>query len=920
MVAVRDVTGALGDRVVDAFLDATSMGPAGLIFEGEPGIGKTTRWTAAIDRARDRDLMVLSSRPAQTESVLAYACLADLLRPVDPTILADLPQPQRYAIDRLLSRTDSAEEATDRRSVAAAFLSVIEALARGAVVLMAIDDLQWVDLASAHVLAFAARRTTGRIGVLGAVRTSRQSAPASWLQLPRPETLQRITLRPWSNADLHTLLSNRLGRPFPKPTMQKIFHTSGGNPFYALELARSIHENPGGGAELLPGSLNELVQARVDSVELATATALLAASSVADPTIDLVADAVDMDRGELLGVLESAEEQEIIQLDGARIRFTHPLLARGVYLGASAADRRAMHRRLAGVVEESELRARHLALAATQADSTTLRALDVAAESARGRGAPEASAELIALAIRLGGDTAERRVRLAGYHFNAGDSEQARVLLEKTIDAAPAGRLRAQAMYLLGVVRMFNDSFPDSVEVLRRALREVESAEALRVEMLVVLAFAETNVGLADDALVNVSEAVALAEQHGLPNLLSQALGMQVTLRFMAGCGLDQAALDRAVELEDDRSSIPIAIRPMAQRAMLTAWSGRLVEAGEAFALLRRRCVERGEDSEMIFVSFHSALAAIWRADFAAAAEAVDDANERASQLEGDVPRYVALVTKALLGVYVGDVKTARRDAREALAAGTRSGAANLAMWPVMALGFLDVSLGNFRAALDTLAPMLARFEDAPEATEIVAAWFLPDAVEAMIQLDQVADAERWIELLERNGRRLDRPWMLAVGGRCRGMLLGAAGDLEAAVRSTEEAMVQHDRVPMPFERARTQLLLGQLQRRQRHQETAAASIRAALTTFERLGTAVWAERARTLLAQANIGPRDAAPLTPSERRVAELAATGMTNRAVATALFISPKTVEANLSRVYRKLGIRSRAELGQRMGNPSD
>ena len=915
----RDVTGAFAERAVDEFLDTVSTGPAGLIFEGEPGIGKTTLWTAAIDTAREREFIVLSSRPAQTESVLAYACLADLLRPVDPTILADLPQPQQHAIDRLLSRSDAAEPETDRRAVAAAFLSVIEALARTAVVLLAIDDLQWVDLASAHVLTFAARRSVGRIGVLGAVRTSRESAPASWLQLPRPEVLRRITLLPWGVTELHTLVSSRLGRTFPKPTMQKIFHTSGGNPFYALELARSIHENPGTGTQLLPGSLNELVRARVGSVDASTAAALLAASCMADPTVDLVADSIDMDRGELLGLLESAEQQEIVQLDGAGIRFTHPLLARGVYLQASAANRRSMHRRLADVVEESELRARHLALAATQADSTTLDALDVAAESARRRGAPETSAELIALAIRLGGDTPERRVRLAGYHFNAGDSEQARVLLEKTVDAIPAGPLRARAMYLLGVVRMFNDSFPDSVEVLRKALGDVGSEDVLRVEVLVILAFAETNVGLADDALVSVSEAIALAEQHGMPNLLSQALGMQVTLRFMAGAGLDQAALDRAVALEDDNSRIPIAIRPMAQSAMLTAWSGRLVEAGEAFSAMRRRCIERGEDSEMIFVSFHLALAAIWRADFAAAAEAVTDANERAQQLEGDVPRYVALVTRALLGVYIGEVETARRDAHEALAAGTRSGAANLAMWPVMALGFLEVSLGNFRAALDTLAPMLARFEDAPEATEIVAAWFLPDAVEAMIQLGQLAEAQGWVALLERNGRRLDRPWMLAVGGRCRAMLLGAAGDLEAAVRSTEEAMVQHDRVPMPFERARTQLLLGQLQRRLRHQETAAASIREALSTFERLGTGVWAERARHLLVQANIGPRDATLLTPSERRVAELAATGMTNRDVATALFISPKTVEANLSRAYRKLGIRSRAELGQRMGSPS-
>ncbi|WP_319455804.1 MULTISPECIES: helix-turn-helix transcriptional regulator [unclassified Mycobacterium] len=905
---------------VDDLLDAASVGPAGLIIEGEPGIGKTTLWVKAIDRARERGFAVLSSRPAQTESVLAYACLADLLSSVDPELWADLPRPQRHAVDRVLLRAEGDEAATDRRAVAAAFLSVLEALARRTAVLLAIDDLQWVDLSSVHVLTFAARRTTGRIGVLGAVRTSADSAPASWLQLPRPETLRRITLPPLTLGATQAMVADRLGRSFPRPTMVRIYQTSGGNPFYAIELARAIHENPDRGMELLPSSLNELVQARIVGFDSTTATALLAASCTAVPTVDLVAAAVEREPSRLLEMLEAAEQEGIIHLDGASIRFSHPLLARGVYSGASAASRRAMHRRLSELVEEPELQARHLALATTQADPTTLKALDVAAEMARSRGAPDASAELAALAIRLGGETPERRIRLAGYHFNAGDSERARVLLEQTIDAIPAGALRARAMYLLGVVRMFDDSFTDAIDVLQQALDEVGDHHAMRVAMLVILAFAQTNSGHDAAALDRVDEAVALADRHGMPSLLSQALGMQVTLRFMAGRGLDQVALDRALELEDHRNTVPIAIRPSAQSALLASWSGRFAEAGDALAALRRRCIEHGEDSELFFVSFHSAITAIWRADFPAAERATEDAEERAPQLNGDVPRYVALVTRALLGVHTGDVETARRDANEALAAGVRSGAANLSQWPVMALGFLEVSLENYEAALDMLDSLLARLRGAPDSTEIVAAWFLPDAVEALIQLGRFADAEWWIDLLERNGRRLDRPWMLAVGGRCRGMLLAAKADVDAAVQCIEEAMKQHDRVEMPFERARTQLVLGLLQRRQRHQGAAATTLGEALRTFERLGTTVWAERTRAQLGRANIGPRGGAELTPSEQRVAELAATGMTNRDVAAALFISPKTVEANLSRVYQKFGIRSRAELGRRMGDPSE
>ena len=194
---------------------------------------------------------------------------------------------------------------------------------------------------------------------------------------------------------------------------------------------------------------------------------------------------------------------------------------------------------------------------------------------------------------------------------------------------------------------------------------------------------------------------------------------------------------------------------------------------------------------------------------------------------------------------------------------------------------------------------------------------FIPDAVEALIHVGRLADAEPLIDKLERNGSRLDRAWMLALGSRCRAMLLAAHGDLDAATQAAQRAMVEHSRLPMPFERARTQMLLGQLQRRQRQTDIATATLREALSAFETMGVALWGERARAELARTKFGPGGTTGLTPSEQRVAELAASGMTNRDVAAALFISPKTVEVNLSRIYRKLGIHSRAELGQRMAH---
>ena len=173
------------------------------------------------------------------------------------------------------------------------------------------------------------------------------------------------------------------------------------------------------------------------------------------------------------------------------------------------------------------------------------------------------------------------------------------------------------------------------------------------------------------------------------------------------------------------------------------------------------------------------------------------------------------------------------------------------------------------------------------------------------------------IDAIEANGRWLDRPWMLAVGARARSRLLAARGDVTGAVGMAEVALAHHDRLPMPFERARTLLLLGQLQRRQRKKETARETLGAALEAFEALGTPLWADRARAELARTSGVPSRNPGLTPSEQQVAELAASGMTTRAVAAALFISPKTVETTLARIYRKLGIKSRAELGRLIGD---
>jgi DNA-binding CsgD family transcriptional regulator len=899
------------EHALGELLDNASSAPAALLVEGDAGIGKTTLLLAGQARARDRGFRVLSARAVDAGSVLAYASMADLLTDVDPDTWADLPDPQRIAIDRVLVRERAADAVTDQRAVAAAFLSVVDRLSDNRPVLLAIDDLQWLDPSTVHVIAFAARRLSGPVGLLATVRTELDTGDVtSWLQLPRPEAIQRITVHPLPSRELHAVVNAALSRPVPRAAMARIHQISAGNPFYAIELGRALNDSAG---EVLPGTLADLVRARVGSFDPAVQDVLLAAACLAAPTVELVGEVVATGHDQLIELLEAGERQGIISIEGNRIHFTHPLLASGVYTDASATQRRLMHRRLAGVVDELELQARHLALASTAADAETLAALDDAAAAAHARGAPAAAAELLELAITLGGDTPERRVRLAGHSFDGGDPARARALLEGATAAMKRGPQRAEALYSLAIVRFNDDSYPEASHLLQGALAQDQPGPALRVRMLTTLAHTLYNTGDPDAAWRCAEEAVTCAEQLGAPGLLGQALGVRSMLFFLRGDGVDEASLLRALELEDHESFTPTVLKPSVEHALILGWIGELDRSHRQMQEIQRRCVERGEEGELMFIDFQVVVNRIWRGDFAEAARVADAARELASQLGGDFPVMSGLVLKAWLAVFLGDHDDARHLVSDAIDASKLSGTGWHEEWSITALGFLETSLGNYDAALNALAPLLSRCGPSANPTEIFAATFVPDAVEALTALGRADEAKPLVDALEHNGRRLDRAWMLAVGARCRAMVLAAGGDVDAAVQSARNALMEHDRLPMPFERARTQLFLGQLLRRARSDATAV--LRDALAVFEELGTSLWADRARAQLASTKRRAPVPNRLTPAERRVAELAASGMTNRDVAAKLFISAKTVEATLARVYRKLGIQSRAELGRHM-----
>jgi DNA-binding CsgD family transcriptional regulator/tetratricopeptide (TPR) repeat protein len=898
------------------FLTTACLRPSGLTIEGEAGIGKTILWCAATEQARQRGDHVLSAQAVQAESTMGYTTVADLLSGVESSTFARLPALQQVAVDRVLLRVGDDGPETDQRTVAAAFLAIVQMLAGNTPVLLAIDDLQWLDASSRAVIAFAARRLKGHVGVVVTERPEpRRPTARTWLRAGTNNDFSRIKLGPLGLGDLGALVSSRTGSSFPRPMMLRIAELSQGNPLYALELARAMRDQTPNTGQELPHTLADLVRSRLCDIGDDVREVLLAAACVTEPTMDLLARATGLTATETLVLLEEAENRGIVGIVGNKVRFAHSLLARGLYTDAQPSRRRRMHRSLAQVEALPEVKARHLALATTSEDSATLEALDTAAEVARARGASAAAAELIDLAIGLGGDTPLRRIQSARYHFHAGNYRHARSLLEPFIRTLQPGLLRATAVGLLAEMCMYHHSFAHAAEILNGALKDAESDPALLAQTLVLLSLAQLNTGEYDGAFERASQAVKLTDQLDIPALRSQASAMWVMASFVCGQGVDEPRLESALELEDCGADVPDPLDASTVNALVLGWTGRLDEARAQLTTVRNRCTERGLDGHLMFIDLHSTLIDVWRGDFTQAENTATDALERAEVLGGDHALVIADAIGAVVAAYAGREQETRTRARAAIEGASRCGSPRLADQAVMSLGLLEVSLGNSADALTILQPFVARFDTLP-GLEIVNSAFLPDAIEAMIALGRLTDAEPMIEALEYHGGLLNRSWMLAMAARGRSMLLAALGDIGSATRMAQQAMVAHQRLPMPFERARTQLLLGQLQRRQRQKDSATATLSEALTAFEGMNTALWANRARHELARIGMSATPSTMLTPSEERVAQLAASGMTNRDISSVVFVSPKTVEANLARIYRKFDIHTRAELGRIVG----
>src|SRR5262245_2941620 len=460
-------------RAFDGFLDALPAGGYALLLEGDAGIGKTALWQECNRLARDRDFRVLTSRSAPSETQIAFAAVGDLFAPVVEEVLPQLAPVQRDALETALLLREPGGSPPEVRLLGLALLSVVHALGEDRPLLLGLDDAQWIDPSSAEVLRFTLRRLEGEpVGVLATVRERPAEVP---LELDRAfPGFDRLAVEPLSLGAIHRLLWGRLALNLPRPELVRLHEISGGNPFFALELGRAIARGAirADSADVaLPESLSALVTERLRALPPRVRNTLVTVAALAAPSVTLLEPLAD-------GVVEDieiAEKQGVIELDGDRIHFTHPLLAPASYGAMPLHRRRQLHRRLAELDVDLEERARHLALAATGPDTEIAAALDAAATHARARGAAQAAAELAERAVALTpADALEsinrRRVTAAEDLRYAGDREKATVLLDDVVGSAPPGPLRAEALSRLAGLRGSAEGFPVAVDLLRTAL------------------------------------------------------------------------------------------------------------------------------------------------------------------------------------------------------------------------------------------------------------------------------------------------------------------------------------------------------------------------------------------------------------------------------------------------------------------
>jgi DNA-binding CsgD family transcriptional regulator len=891
---------------IDRLLEASARGQSSsLVVRGEAGIGKTALLTYAAERAGDRS--VLRTAGVESESDLAFAGLYGLLRPVVEK-LGDLPEAQAGALAGALGLAPSL--GADRLLVSAATLSLLAAAADEGPLLCLIDDAQFLDAASADALVFSARRLAAEpVAMLFAAREGEARVFA-------PPGLPELVLE-GLGAEAATRLVQASAPAAADPVRGWLLAEAAGNPLALLELPSGLSEEQLLGRAALPEAipltsrLRSAFEQRADRLPAATRTALLIAALDDRGEVATVVRAAG-ETGLAEDTLDPAEKAGLLRLVGGRVVFRHPLVRSAVHASSTLTERRGAHAALAAALsgaEDADRRVWHQALATMSTDEEVAAALEASAGRYQARAGHASAATAFVRAAELSADEGHRTRRLAAAAeaaWAAGQPQRARELIARAQPLA-TGKSRAELLHLRGVIEARTGDLRSAVAVLIEAAGASEDG-SLTLEVLNEATEAASYAG-------NYAQAAALGARAGEIEPRSEidrfrvaalsGVGAELAGDHERAAPLAQEALRHAEELEDPRALILAAFI-----ADLRGTVGEgLPYATRAVTIARERALL----SVLPDALRQQAFALVGQGRFSLAYAAAEEGIRLASDFEHHWDTSWILSRLATLDALRGDESRARAHADEAIELAA-TGATMVVGFAEWALGLLELTLGRPSEATDRL--LLVSAGERPESNPLTALWSIPDLIEAAARsgrLDETVDRfDRYTDWVHHS----PSPARLSLLARCRA--LAGEGD----VREQFETALAADAALSPFEQARSELLYGEWLRRERQRREARRHLRRAADLFRQVGAPPWEERAEAELRATGETARRRDPstldqLTPQELQIAGLVAAGMTNREVAAQLYLSPRTIDYHLRKVFSKLGIASRTEL-VRMGVP--
>ena len=904
-------------RVDELLLQGRGGRSGALLVRGEAGIGKTALLDYAVQRAEG--MTILRALGVESEAELQFSGLLELLRP----LLDHLPELPPAQADVLRGALGLGEPTSlDRFTTGAATLNLLATAAESRPLLVIVDDQQWLDGATADALLFAAKRLVADSVVL--LFAARTDGTEDDTDLPG---VDRLELAPLTHEDAVLLLTDDGEVPDPD-VAQRLCEATHGNPLALLEVRRLLSSDQLAGREPLPepvpagAALERAFAGRAASLPRDSQRALLvvAASLTHETEVETVAAALDA-MGIDPSALESAEDAGLLVISDHRVAFRHPLVRSAIFHGAPPSERRAAHRALADGLPAGtspERRAWHLAGAALGHDEEAAAALELAAQQAGERSGYAAAAAALARAADLTSDENARLRRLyaaADAAFRAGRADDATAFLAAPLAATGDSCVRADALRLQARIEYLAARPARTSALLLEASELLEQIDGkLAIELA---AEACTTLQIAGDAprlLDTARRANSFAAEVGDDEVARLALFTLGWALCYAGHPAD--GLPLVEETADAVENGADALDPLSvlRASLALDWLDR---SREAFAISGRAVDQirgRGAVGLLPYVllqqAWHGVRAGLLEEGYAAASEALGLSRE----LELLLPRMQALLTLTAVTARRGAEAECRAHADEVAALADSAGIPVFRIWRLYSLGVLSLGLGRF----DDAAHDLEACAEGLEELGLHSPSFVPRAELVEVHV-RAGRPEQAAAVLYRFSASPEAHSALGRAAAARGRaLLAANEEFEAHF---DEAFTANEQSGDRWSLARTQLCLGERLRRAGRRLDAREQLRLALAAFEEMRAEAWVARAHSELRASGEALRrrkawQDEQLTPQELQIALHVARGMTNREVGASLFLSHKTVEFHLSRIYRKLDLTSRAELIARYG----